>query len=586
MATTTNGIYYPNDYEKEADVPADMKAMAESIEKNIIPNISNIKAEQKTQNTNISNLQADNNTNKSDITTIKAEQTSQNAELEELRAENERLREDLNALPTGQAEGETIDITDSAEMRFSEFEIRGNSIQDGEPTPDTPVEVESCGDNENLFDKNDVTNGMYINRNSGVISTGSDATNYSTSGFCKVKPNTQCYLGILYSSNNYGVVYYDKNKQYLSGERLANTFTTPDNCEYIRFSWLTNNYNIDEIKLEKGTKETPYSPYGQGCINEVVCNKNLFDEEIESGNINSSGVNYDDSTMIRSKNYIKVKPNENIIISNNGIALQVNIVEYDNHFTFISKKYVNATYLTTSNNTKYIKFVTTTIENPKILIEENTVVTQYVSHQSETFSIPTQQPFRKIGDYADTFVKVNGKWVERHYIERYYFTGGEDFISVTNGSTVLLRTATFSSKIYLDDNTIVVKSNIATGYSNANWKNHRTENIVFGGTNGYIQFILPNITAVEDLKTYLAEQYEAGTPVYIDYVLATPKDIECTAEQIAILDKIYNEAKSYKGVTHIYSTDDVEPNVKVTYKKDLDTMINNLNTAIVAMGGV
>ena len=35
MATTENGIYYPNDGKKAADVLADLKAMAESIDKNI-----------------------------------------------------------------------------------------------------------------------------------------------------------------------------------------------------------------------------------------------------------------------------------------------------------------------------------------------------------------------------------------------------------------------------------------------------------------------------------------------------------------------------------------------------------------------
>ena len=35
MATTEKGIYYPSDYSANADIPADMKAMAESIEKTL-----------------------------------------------------------------------------------------------------------------------------------------------------------------------------------------------------------------------------------------------------------------------------------------------------------------------------------------------------------------------------------------------------------------------------------------------------------------------------------------------------------------------------------------------------------------------
>jgi hypothetical protein len=33
MATTEKGIYYPNNYEAVGDIPADMKQMAESIDK-------------------------------------------------------------------------------------------------------------------------------------------------------------------------------------------------------------------------------------------------------------------------------------------------------------------------------------------------------------------------------------------------------------------------------------------------------------------------------------------------------------------------------------------------------------------------
>ena len=35
MATTKNGIYYPGNYESVADVPADMKKMAESIDNKV-----------------------------------------------------------------------------------------------------------------------------------------------------------------------------------------------------------------------------------------------------------------------------------------------------------------------------------------------------------------------------------------------------------------------------------------------------------------------------------------------------------------------------------------------------------------------
>lgn len=96
MATTTNGIYYPNDYDSVADIPADMKKIAESVDTKIAENkteINNIKTEQTTQNTNISNLQKDNTTNKSnitknssDITTLKSNVIDINAKIDNIQS--------------------------------------------------------------------------------------------------------------------------------------------------------------------------------------------------------------------------------------------------------------------------------------------------------------------------------------------------------------------------------------------------------------------------------------------------------------------------------------------------------------------
>ena len=67
-------------------------------------------------------------------------------------------------------------------------------------------------------------------------------------------------------------------------------------------------------------------------------------------------------------------------------------------------------------------------------------------------------------------------------------------------------------------------------------------------------------------------QYNSGKPVYVDYILAEPNNIECTSEQVEKLNKLEN-AKTYKGVTHIYSMDKVNPNMKVRYLKDIEMMI-------------
>ena len=480
MSTTKNGIYYPNDYDLVADIPADMKKMAESVDTKIAENeteIEKIKKEQTTQSTNISNLQKDNTTKKTDISNKKNKDTEQDKYIAELEAENLRLREDLNGLPKGQASGESIDLSDSAEMRC-ELKISGNSIQNGEPTPDTPVEVESCGDNINLFDKDNVTIGQRLTNNAN--STYNSPAN-STSTYIRIKPNTTYYI------SNYNCFHiYDKDYNILSQQFLteqnSRAVLTPDNSYYIRISTSTSEIDICQIK--QGSIPTPYSPYGQGCINEVI---------------------------------------------DNGLE-------------------------TTDTN-----------------------------YKSQTYTIPTQQPFRAIGDYRDTFIKKDGKRYERHYISRKIFDGTENWeiygsdantyrrfgLSITGNMPKLITTTSYG---------IFGKGLCSHFGTQMNYTT--TDLILFVHIANPIWYIgitdfnskWANVTA---LKEWLSSQYNAGTPVYVDYILKTPLDIECTEEQNKILDKIEKEVKTYKNITHMYSTDKISSYKDVTYKKDIETLLNN-----------
>ena len=132
MATTSKGIYYPNDYTKVADVPADMKALAKSVD-TVIDDINN---DINLANRNLANVIQLAMTNQKNIDTEHETNTQQDKDIanlktenEELKAENERLNQDLNALPSNTAEGEYITLNDSADSRFNKFTIKGNSVQ-------------------------------------------------------------------------------------------------------------------------------------------------------------------------------------------------------------------------------------------------------------------------------------------------------------------------------------------------------------------------------------------------------------------------------------------------------------------------
>lgn len=61
-------------------------------------------------------------------------------------------------------EGTSFDLTDTVNKKLHLINIFGNSVQNGEPTPENPIEIKSAGDNghivekfvnKNLFDRTD-----------------------------------------------------------------------------------------------------------------------------------------------------------------------------------------------------------------------------------------------------------------------------------------------------------------------------------------------------------------------------------------------------------------------------------------------
>lgn len=71
----------------------------------------------------------------------------------------------------------------------------------------------------------------------------------------------------------------------------------------------------------------------------------------------------------------------------------------------------------------------------------------------------------------------------------------------------------------------------------------------------------------------------------IEYVLAKEVIEPYTKTQQEVYNNI-KKAISYKDQTNIYSTNEISPTFKVTAYKDISSEIDNLKTAIVALGGV
>lgn len=646
------------------------------------------------------------------------------SDFDELKAKTIKCLQEVET-PTP-VSGTSIDINDSVDAKITELKISGNSKQETRK-------------GYNLLPNNVTTqniNGVdfTVNKNGTVLVNGTPTANavlqlntgitysagtYKLSG-CPEGGATDTYRLDLMIKNNGNVPAIDVGK--------GAEFTITEETTFIPRiriqSGATINNLLFEPMLVSDTSKTTYEQYGampspdyQSDNESCGDNINLFDGEIESGNINSSGVNYADSTMIRSKNYTQVKPNTDIIIANNDIAIQVNVFEYDKNYNFIVKTYVNATKITTNSQTNYIKFVcspvtknkikiehnstptpysppnqgcinevicnknlwenkyavttegitfyensdgsknisgtstnqanlnnyinyrdtelsngeiytlscnqqlpngveiriedyngsnwvsnlivldkttstktekiilngtrikllirvqkgiTVNISNLKIQLEKGSKATSYEQHKKQVYTIPTQQPFKTIGDIRDTFIKKNNKWYERHYIARKIFDGTETWAGGQISSYYRCST-TIPIKVSNDEITVI--SNYYKGIT-YNDRNSGEYNNVFGYS-GNIAINQINSTSISDFKEWLTVQYNAGTPVYVDYLLETPIDIECTEEQSTILFDIEQNAKTYDKVTHMYSTDKISSYKEITYKKDIETLFAN-----------
>ena len=140
MAKTKNGIVYPDNYDKVADVPADLKELAESVDEVIENNKSEMKKSNETRDEKISknaeDIEAIQGSIKTAIETINKKDNEQDEDIKankesikEIQAENERLRNDIKSISVvGEENGENIHIEDSSNARC-ELEIGGNQKQ-------------------------------------------------------------------------------------------------------------------------------------------------------------------------------------------------------------------------------------------------------------------------------------------------------------------------------------------------------------------------------------------------------------------------------------------------------------------------
>ena len=192
-------------------------------------------------------------------------------------------------------------------------------------------------------------------------------------------------------------------------------------------------------------------------------------------------------------------------------------------------------------------------------------VTDYIVHQEQNYEMTVQQEMLE-GDYLDF---ENEK--EIHYWEKKILNGTEGFSVGTAPNQIK---TTYFTMSYINDTlssyAINCKCENLKAYTGNDLWNQDVEGIAQSRSQLVIRLSKEVASTEEELNQYLAEN---NITVYCKKT-ETELDFTETQKQEALEIK---KARTYKNVTNVMSTDKVSPIYALTYKKDLETLFNQLN---------
>lgn len=145
-------------------------------------------------------------------------------------------------------------------------ETYGSNISINKPSTDTDyhahapsVSVTFPALGKNLFDKAHMTRVDYKQYNDQGVETSASTAGYFDE-YVPVEPSTGYALSGIGRS---AIYYYTADKGWISRGDASDgtkTFTTPQNCYFIRIQYRVSDLNVDTIQLEQGSA-TSYEPY-------------------------------------------------------------------------------------------------------------------------------------------------------------------------------------------------------------------------------------------------------------------------------------------------------------------------------------
>lgn len=475
------------------------------------------------------------------------------------------------------------------------------------PSPEFKSDIRNVGDNVNEFDISKITNTNKITNNGDGTLTLSNNSNgvgaASTEKTLKqLCPNlkigdvvTLSFKTTTQNSEYKNSIYIDK---YWNNKETI-TITEEDlNANVTIYGGYQETSKISEIKIEKGTKASDYSPYNCGNVNVSVCNKNLINwNKVIEDSINTSKTDdgyikfYQGADRLIIKDIFKenVQYAFNIVakkdVQGKNVAFNIFYTDGTSDNLIIDCPNANTDYsqiFITQQGKKldYIRsyFSDSTASYIKIegtQIEKGSTATDYVPHQKQNVLFPLAENQKlMLGDYlAEDGIHHKRKQVE---------LDGTENILILNWTTPHTKTTIFNVLNVIDKKVDIVKfCNYFKVVKNTSGNINKDEEYCFNDITGGVYFSISNDIAstIEKFKAWLASQKEAGTPVIVEYELAEEEIEAYTPEQQEAYNQICS-LKAYEEETNIYSENEISPIFKVTAIKDFNTIITQLNSVL------
>lgn len=560
--------------------------------------------------------------------------------VEQLQTENSELS---NNMPWNTTSGKSLHITDSAKYSKNKLEISGDMKQENRsgknkfkiPESATGYDVTLTKNEDGTFNLSGTATGnasflAFVDLDKSGIKNGASYIFHFTKNLqAGVEFRAEMYNG----TNWLRAIAPNINSTTSTSTGTANTA----NATKVRFgifvaSGTTVNIQNLGVQLEEGTTATEFEKYGAMPSTKfpsmpVVCTgvqkiRQFGENWFNKNNISKINAVFGTSSIIANSSgksfYIKIEPDtytisRKVIGSRFVVATTANIPKIGE--TIIERRTSSGSSitLTTSKNANYlvVYYLYNSSENEQeildsIQIERGPKATKYKSYIEEINTLDLKNTelcaIKDINGNVvakDRTVYRNGKWQWEKKIKKFVLKGTENFGKSSNTANIsyYLNSTEINN---IDINTI---PNAQTNRdfvveATCNYFRPVSLNTLFSNTEGFtidiadakrielrLGFKLDTeITTVALLKELLAQKYAEGNPVTIYFILATPVYEDCTAEQSAILNKLYNNFTLQKGTNNIIVETDngVGVNMQLDYMQDLQTKLNLLEAMCVS----